>query len=124
MPELQNTIYINNNNTWTSVKEIYVPTNDPFNIGNFIWAKVWEGFPPPPSRTKFTFGYDEFTSSGACFDTPTIDVWSASSVLGIGDTLFTSESGNIPVADGFWSDGGDWYRTESGQIAEVGSCAI
>ena len=71
----------------------------------------------------YSFGYDSIAYYTACSE-GTTDYYSTSAVLGYGDVLYYDYALTSPVANGYYSDGVNWYRVRfgGGIITSVGVC--
>ena len=78
--------------------------------------------------TSFSLGYDEFNFFTSCTDfgtSPSTYYAATGATLQVGTTLYTNQTLTTLVADGFYSNGVNWWRVRfgTGVINSTGSCS-
>lgn len=65
VPEEDGKIYVANGSAWASVKEVWGAEEDPFNVGQFLWKRIWKVIPPAPAGVSIDSITQEFFFGGS-----------------------------------------------------------
>jgi hypothetical protein len=98
VPQQTERIYVNSSGSWAEVDEVYGAEPDPFNIGSFLWKRIWKAVAPAPAGVDVSLIQPNFSGG------PVEASWiNASGVDGmqfdvrwyIDDLVYTTTSGNV-----------------------------
>ena len=109
---------------------IYYPVNDAVDQAwtvseSQVWQITDTGMCDCPSalyRQALAPGVTD--CDACCFRSQAQDIWSDTEFVAAGTNLYFDQTGTTPVADGFWSDGGNVWETDaSGLVIAEALCA-
>ena len=98
VPEQADRIWAPSGGQWRSVKAVWAADPDPFNIGSFIWKRVWKVPDPAPDGVAVTVSQQQLQDGpvqAAWTNTSNVDDMQFEVRWWINDSIYTTTGGNV-----------------------------
>jgi len=98
VPQVAGKIWAPSGGSWRSIKEVWGAQEDPFNIGQFIYARLWKVPDPAPDGVAVTVSQQQFQDGpvqAAWTNTTNVDGMQFDVRWWINDSIYTTTGGNV-----------------------------